>query len=233
MATPNVRHIAVTRTARYYTLGDEHDAVEEVWFLLHGHGQLGAQFIRFFADLDDGSRLLVAPEALSRFYAVPPSAAPAADRPVGATWMTREDREVEIGDYVAYLEQLSGTVLATLERAPARVIVLGFSQGAATASRWIARGGARCDALVLWGGLLPPDIDLTAGRHALSGVPLTLVIGSDDHYVTAAQVDAQERALREHQVPFTLQRYEGKHAISRAVLRELARSVSATGRSGP
>ena len=233
MVTPNARHIAVGRSARYYTLGDEHDSVKEVWFLLHGYGQLAAQFIRYFGDLDDGSRLLVAPEALNRFYLVPPASAPAAERAVGATWMTREDRESDIGDYVAYLEQLHETVMSRFERPPARVIFLGFSQGAATVSRWVARGSARCDALVLWGGLLPPDIDLAAGPHALAGVPLTLVIGSDDHYVSAAQVDTQERALREHGVPYTLLRYEGKHAINRSMLRELARSLSANGDSGP
>lgn len=233
MATPNSRHIAVTRTARYCTLGDEHASVEEVWFLLHGYGQLAGQFIRYFADLDDGTRLLVAPEALNRFYLVSPTAAPAADRPVGATWMTREDRDSEIGDYVAYLEALHETVLDRLEQPPARVIVLGFSQGAATASRWVDRGCAHADALVLWGGLLPPDVDLSGGRNVLSGVPLTILVGKEDQFVSAAQVDAQERALRAHGVPHAIQRYEGKHAVHRAVLRELARAISASDRAGP
>lgn len=229
MVPPHARHLAITRTARYYTLGDEHESLEEVWFLLHGYGQLAGQFIRYFAEIDDGTRLLVAPEALNRFYLVSPNAAPAADRPVGATWMTREDRDSEIGDYVAYLEQLHERVLARLAQPPARIVVLGFSQGAATAARWVDRGAARPDALVLWGGLLPPDIDLSLGAQAISGVPLTILVGSEDPFITPAQVDAQEAALRAHGVPYAINRYDGKHAIHRAVLRELARAISASG----
>ena len=44
------------------------------------------------APLDDGSRLIVAPEALSRFYLGEVSQRPASERRVGASWMTREDR---------------------------------------------------------------------------------------------------------------------------------------------
>ncbi len=61
-------HISVTRTARYYTLGEISRGVAEVWFVCHGYGQLAERFIRHFAALDDGTRLVVAPEALGRFY---------------------------------------------------------------------------------------------------------------------------------------------------------------------
>ena len=68
-------------------------APRTVWFVLHGYGQLAGEFIRFFADLATDDSLVVAPEAMNRFYLVNPESAPARDRPVGATWMTREDRE--------------------------------------------------------------------------------------------------------------------------------------------
>jgi len=57
--------ITVSRSARYFTLGRPD---REVWFVLHGYGQLAARFLRHFEPLDDGTRLMVAPEALSRFY---------------------------------------------------------------------------------------------------------------------------------------------------------------------
>ncbi len=117
-ATPNEHHVAVERSARYHTLGKAHGDVSEVWFVLHGYGQLAGEFIRYFADLDDGSRLIVAPEALNRFYTVSVTSAPAAERSVGATWMTREDRERDIADYVAYLERLHATVLGGLGSEP-------------------------------------------------------------------------------------------------------------------
>ena len=106
------RHITVRRTARYFTLGPADGSPRQVWFVLHGYGQLASQFVRVFEPLDDGTRLIVAPEALNRFYLVGVDTMPAADRPVGATWMTREDRDNEIEDYIAYLDDLAATVLA-------------------------------------------------------------------------------------------------------------------------
>ena len=61
-------HISVTRTARYVTLGDADRLPGEVWFVCHGYAQLAARFARDFEAIDDGSRLIVVPEALSRFY---------------------------------------------------------------------------------------------------------------------------------------------------------------------
>src|SRR5437867_9781706 len=61
-------HIGVSRTARYFTLGDSSREVGEVWFVCHGYGQLAARFLEKLRVLDDGRRYLVAPEGLSRFY---------------------------------------------------------------------------------------------------------------------------------------------------------------------
>src|SRR3712207_4878931 len=97
-------HIAVTRTARYYTLGANVMAPREVWFACHGYGQLAGYFARHFEALDDGTRMIVVPEALSRFYFGEARGQHGAEAMVGATWMTREDREREIEDHVHYLE---------------------------------------------------------------------------------------------------------------------------------
>src|SRR5438270_687393 len=61
-------NLTVKRTARYFTLGDASGELEEVWIVCHGMGQLGAYFIKNFIPIDNGRRLIVAPEALSRFY---------------------------------------------------------------------------------------------------------------------------------------------------------------------
>src|SRR6476469_3720019 len=101
----------VPRTARYYTLGPTHGFPRELWFVCHGYGQLASRFLRQFAPLDDGTRLIVAPEALSRYYLDPVAERRHQREPrVGASWMTREDRFAEIVDYVSYLDQLAGEV---------------------------------------------------------------------------------------------------------------------------
>ena len=71
-------HITVERSARYVTLGPRDGTAREIWFALHGYGQLAGDFIRLFGALDDGTRAIVAPEALNRFYLVGVDVAPAA-----------------------------------------------------------------------------------------------------------------------------------------------------------
>ncbi|NIM48528.1 MAG: phospholipase, partial [Gemmatimonadales bacterium] len=133
-----------SRTARYFTLGTHRRDVRQVWFVCHGYGQLAQQFLRQFEVLDDGRRLIVAPEGLSRYYI------DHTDRRVGASWMTSEDRLSEISDYVDYLDALYEHVLKRHRRSSVDVYVLGFSQGAATAARWISHGSATTDRLILW-----------------------------------------------------------------------------------
>jgi predicted esterase len=210
-----VHHIRVERSARYETLGPEDGSARELWFLLHGYGQLAASFIRLFASIDDGTRLLVAPEALNRFYLVGVETSPASERPVGATWMTKEDRLNEMRDYVAYLDAVAARVTTTVHR-EAVIVVLGFSQGAATASRWVANGGIRPERLVLWGGHLPPDIDYTSAQ--LRSTSLELVIGSRDRFISDERLADEERRMQTKGLSYTVTRYEGGHGIVEATL---------------
>ena len=206
-------HLSVPRTARFFTLGKE-AAATELWFVLHGYGQLAARFIRHFEPLDDGSRLVVAPEGLSRFYIE----ANRADK-IGASWMTREDRLVEIADYVRYLDAVYAAVGGAT--AP-RVVVLGFSQGTATAARWLATGSARADRLILWGGEVPPDLDLAAARARWPETGVTLVAGSTDPFITAKILTRDEARLRENGIVYQVERFEGGHELDAEVLRRIA-----------
>jgi predicted esterase len=215
--------IVVPRTARYYTLGPTHGFPRELWFVCHGYGQLAGRFIRQFAPLDDGTRLVVAPEALSRFYLDPiPMRRNDPTPRIGATWMTREDRDAEIADYVTYLEQLSSEVRHPLAGAGPRIVVLGFSQGTATVSRWLAASEMRVDQLVLWGGTIPPELDLAAWSSRLHGAAISLVIGDDDQFATPAAITAEAERLSAAGVAFTLLRYAGGHAIDATALQQLA-----------
>jgi predicted esterase len=214
-------HIAVTRTARYYTLGGGAQSPQELWFACHGYGQLARYFARHFEPLDDGTRTIVVPEALSRFYFGDPRREHGADAMVGATWMTREDRESEIEDHVRYLDTLYTHVRGQRGRSRARVTVLGFSQGVATACRWLARGSARADRLVVWCGKIPPDIFPVAPTSPLRGTSITLVVGQSDEYVTPLVAAEQEARLRDERLAYDVRRFDGGHALDVEVLREL------------
>jgi len=223
MSIAREHRIEVVRSARYFTLGPEDASAKELWFVLHGYGQLAAQFIRVFDALDDGTRFIVAPEALNRFYLANVDTTPAAERPVGATWMTREDREREIVDYLGYLDRVADSVRARVPHA--RVTVLGFSQGTATAARWVARGDIRPMHTILWGGFLPPELDL-GEQHPLRRSQLFIVSGEHDRFVTTERVVEEEHRLQTAGLSYELIRYPGGHGIARDRLKELSRRLS-------
>ncbi len=216
------RHLAVGRTARWYVDGALEGAVRDVWIACHGYGQLAAEFLADLAPLRAPGRVIVAPEALSRFYFEGGFHGP--DSKVGATWMTREDRLAEIEDYVAYLDALHGEVFARLDRSTVRLTVLGFSQGTATVSRWVAHGKVRPDRLVLWGGLLPPDLDPDTARAALARTEVVLVAGRRDKFVDEEKLSAQVAALEQLGLSPRVVRYPGGHRLKAEALADLARA---------
>jgi predicted esterase len=227
LQVPHAHHLRVQRTARYYTLGGSSDALRTIWFVLHGYGQLAGDFVRYFSDIAGDDALVVAPEAMNRFYLVSPDKAPARDRPVGATWMTREDRDSEIADYVEYLDALFDEVAGDAVAAGAKVNVIGFSQGTATATRWVTHGRATLHRLILWGGLMPPETDLSAGPAALRRLALTLVLGSRDHYVNDAMLAAEQARLDAAAIPYDVMRFDGGHAINRGIFAQLTGASAA------
>ena len=209
------RHITVEKTARYFTMGSE-DNPSDVWIVCHGYTQLANQFIQLLAPLDDGTRLIVCPEGLNRFYTDHKS------RRVGAGWMTSEDRLVEIDDYIHYLDKLYAFVFERVDRSAVKCHVLGFSQGVATACRWVVHGKTRVDRFIMWGGLLPPDIDLILRKKKLTESHLTIVLGDEDELVSSADRIQQEDQLREHGIPFETIVFAGRHRLDRSVFSKLA-----------
>ena len=95
----DIRHIRVQKTARYAVLRPNTPA-NSVMFAIHGYREMVPYFIKKFQSLADQGVMVVAPEGLHRFYIEGYSGR------VGASWMTKEDRESDIIDYVDYLNQL-------------------------------------------------------------------------------------------------------------------------------
>lgn len=212
-----IHRIEVPRTARYLTLGPP-DAPER-WIVVHGYGQLARRFLRRFASIDDGSRRIVAPEALSRFYVGNERGRHGPGSVVGGTWMTREAREEEIADYVRYLD-----LLADREAPDGRELtVLGFSQGVATAARWVSFGRVRPARVVLWADFLPPDLPAEVARARLRRTELILVRGEEDGAVADPErAAAEDRQRAEAGLEPRLLTYVGGHDIDPALLQRIA-----------
>lgn len=219
-------HFVTARTARYFTLGDIGPATRDVWIVCHGYGQLAAEFLAEFAGVAADDRVIVAPEALSRFYPGDPTGRHGRDARVGASWMTREDRLSEIGDYVTYLDGLADELLAGAPET-ARFRALGFSQGASTVCRWIAQGRRKPDELIVWAGEMTFDLDDAALGDRLRGVMVRLVGGLRDRLVPAALLDRQHERLRRAGIEAEVHRFDGSHRLDRQTLSDLARRVPA------
>jgi predicted esterase len=216
--TPVSHHITVPRTARYITQG-EIESAEEVWFVLHGYSMLAASFLRWFEPALRPGRLLVAPEALSRAYFEDKGI-----RRVGASWMTKEDRDADIEDYVRYLDLMAARVLAGVPGKP-RIEVHGFSQGTATACRWVAFGNHPASRLMLWSGLVPPDLPLDRYGPVLDRAGLEMAFGSRDHFIPPADVDREQARLAAAGLTPHIHRFEGGHRVDRATLESLTKEA--------
>ncbi|HEX6626930.1 MAG TPA: hypothetical protein VF105_03150 [Gemmatimonadaceae bacterium] len=220
------RHIKVPRSARYAMLGSLVADLREVWFVCHGHGQLAARFLARFLPLESNDRLFIAPEALSRYYLSPPIAGPhAPGSPVGASWMTAEDRESEIDDYVSYLDLLHDEIFAVVDRTKVRLWALGFSQGVSTVARWVIRGNAAPDRVVLCSGMLPAELDEEGAKRLAQRSSLTVTFGDADEFASADRVHSEETKLKELRIPYEMVRFKGGHTITPELLEKLT-SVS-------
>jgi predicted esterase len=214
--------VTVPRTSRYVVLGAGVSAPAELWLVCHGYGQLASRFIRRFGVLDNGKRMIVAPEALSRFYVTGGSGPHSEDDVVGASWMTREARDAEIDDQIIYLDTVVERVLGATRRQDVPIVALGFSQGAGTICRWAARTAVPPRRVILWGSGVPADLLEGEGRAGLLRAPLTIVVGDRDPIADSARVNYHKQQLEVAAIQYHFVAYNGGHEIDGEVLTALA-----------
>jgi predicted esterase len=225
-ATVRPHHLTVRKTARYF-LSDwtGEPAVSSLWIVLHGYRQSAERFASRFEGLRRPDRLVVAPEGLSRFYVDEDGGPHGVEHRVGASWMTRVDREAEIADYVAYLDQLRASLLERYQVRGPRIIVLGFSQGSHTAARWALRGALAPDELVLWGAGLHADLDEALEGKRLRDLSVTIVRGRSDPLAPERLLRRERERMEALGVAARILEYDGGHEIEAGALHALASVV--------
>ena len=205
--------------ARYFKSGEITKKTIQVWYVLHGYGQLAKYFLKKFEVLAEKNICVIAPEALSRFYLEDlQTRIQGGSNRVGATWMTRENRAMDIENYIAFLEAIYRKETANLK---IPVTILGFSQGAATASRWALQGNIDFGRLILWAGIFPPDMDFKAGQHILQSKKVIAVFGDQDPFVTPDRLTEMKMLSDKLGIDPQVIRYEGKHDLDEATLGQL------------
>ncbi len=207
-------HVSVRRTARYYTLGTLSEKTRRIWFVLHGYGQLAQYFIRRFDVVANDETVVIAPEGLSRLYTDQQYGK------VGASWLTREDRDNEVTDYVAYLDQVLAAVLDGRTLDGLDVTLMGFSQGASTVCRWLDKSEqVRANRLLLWAGYFPNGLSDVLRPGTTADLPVEYVYGRDDEYISQlSDVDAYLNRLKADVPHLRIIPFDGKHVVDRVVL---------------
>ncbi len=201
------QHIAVQRTARYFTYGELSEQTKYIWFALHGYAMLASSLIKRMQVLNPKEHFVVAPEGLSRFYWNGFGGKPV------ASWMTSEDRLNEIKDYIAYLNQLYQHIIPQVPASTFKINALGFSQGTATAARWLASDQCHIDHMIFWAGPLPHDVDWDKSLAIFNAAKVMFVLGTQDQFIKEEHwLDHQEK-MNKLGLSYETMTFEGKHEL--------------------
>lgn len=204
--------LIIPKTARVFSEG-QLDKASNILIALHGYGQLADAFVREFevlyAQPDWG---VVAPEGLSRFYLKGYYGR------VGATWMTKEDRESEIADQAVYLDEVAAFIRQ--QNPAAKLHLLGFSQGTATAWRWLLNGNTEIASFCCWAGQCPEEYNERL-LEQLGMIPFYLVNSTEDEFIPLDAARMQAAHLRIHFTRLQTFEFEGKHQLNPELLGKL------------
>jgi predicted esterase len=197
--------------ANYSVSHDPTFEEKEIWIVLHGYGQLAEFFIRKFQSFDSPSRLFIAPEGTNYTYLE------GFKGRVGANWMTRHEREIAIANNHRYLDQLMDDLLAGYSVKPT-VKVLGFSQGAATATRWASNWTGEIKQLILWAGGFAEDLKLESASLKFATAELIMVIGNQDKLIQPESIEIQEELIKKLGIRVKKYPFEGGHELDQELL---------------
>ena len=197
--------IPVAQEQRVDSLGTLSDATKHVWVGLHGYGQLVQFFARHFRSLATEERAFAFPQGPHKFYLN------GVHGRVGASWMTKDERLVDIANQRLYL----GFVFQWIkQQAPkATIHCVAFSQGVATIMRCIGHPDVQPSSILAWAGSWPPDLDET-NRAALEELRFKACFGTRDEYITTEkQQEMRGYYLEKYNFEPSVSVYEGGHSF--------------------
>jgi predicted esterase len=211
----NETHYQTPRTARYFSRESDPKTVDNVWIMFHGYGQSAYHFLLNFKDFNPSNSALIAPEGLSKYYLN------GLDGRVGASWMTKENREMEIQDQLHLVDNLLGDLTQKgVLKEGTKLHLLGFSQGAAVACRWYQYTHRKVENLVLWGAGLPIETDAKMAQK-YNECNTTIVLGSEDEFIKQERLVQYYQTLADLQFRHNVITYKGGHRMEKEGLEKL------------
>lgn len=191
----STKNIIVQKHARIF-LSKPVNQEDELWILFHGYGQNVDDFYNSFTTKQFSDKCFIIPEGLSRFYQK------GINGNVGASWMTNEDRELEILDQKNYLNQ----IIENFDLSNRKINIFAFSQGVATAARWISESELNIGKLIFWSGNIPTQLLLDKQNNLWRFNP-HFFIGEEDQFASKKNWSLFTKQLNKNKFTF----YKGDH----------------------
>ena len=136
--------------------------------------------------------------------------------------MTKEDRLAEIDDQRNYFDALYRVVTHPL--APdVMVNVLGFSQGTAAASRWVASTEYHVDNLILWAGDFPAEVQNLPKMQRMN---VYYVYGKKDPFLSDERIAQFQEQTKRNALHVNTLTFDGKHQIHSETLTQLEKVLA-------
>ena len=206
------KQVSYQITNTYSTLNHFTPKTKNVWVIFHGLGYLSRYFLRSFKELDPEENYIIAPQAQSKYYLDEKY------KHIGASWLTKENTEVEIKNVFKYLEEVYKA--ENLQNAP-NLIVLGYSQGVSMATRWVARNKVECAQLVLCSGKIPVELK-SEDFEFLENTNFSFIYGTKDEYLKEGIIEVEAERLK-NLFPKNLKiiPFKGGHELNKDLIHQL------------
>jgi polyhydroxybutyrate depolymerase len=184
------RIVATTVHGRYLTSHPDTPGPVPILVGFHGYAESAETQLKRLRGIPESTRWLsISVQGLHRFYQRRTNL-------VVASWMTSQDRDVTIGDNIAYVAKCIDTAVAEWPTLPS-VVFAGFSQGVGMAYRAAVHSRHRVSGVIAVGGDIPPEITAAA----LAKLPAVLIArGTTDNLYSEEQFIRDEQRLRSSSV---------------------------------
>jgi len=118
------------------------------------------------------------------------------------------------------LQQLLDKYLPLLNE-EIKVTLLGFSQGGATIFRWAMEKFPAVDRFILFGSLIPEDLDYRPHLDYFNSKELIWIYGTSDEFLTEKRLEFNRSVFEKNKLNFKEITFDGKHEVRREVLKNL------------
>lgn len=205
--------VSYISTNTYQTLNELTENTKTVWLVFHGIGYLSKYFLKYFKHLDKQENYIIIPQAPSKYYLN------GEYRHIGASWLTRENTELEIENVLIYLDAVyKAEGISKIKN----LNIMGYSQGVSVATRFIARRNIRCKNLIMHSGKVPQELE-AEDFEFLKDTRFTFIYGTEDEYLKSGVISVEEKRLKDI-FPKNLEilTFEGGHEVNTKLISKFA-----------